>query len=54
MKITTTSRGFELIEFEDVNGELACLCGPTSKMFDRKAPDHPLQPEERRVVEAKP
>ena len=31
------------------NGELACLCGPTSKMFDRKAPDYPLQPEERRV-----
>lgn len=31
------------------NGELACLCGPTGKMFDRKETDHPLQPEERRV-----
>ena len=31
------------------NGELACLCGPTGKMFDRKEPPHPLQPEERRV-----
>lgn len=35
MKITTTSRGFELIEFEDVNGERCSLQQSSAMGFER-------------------
>jgi hypothetical protein len=35
MKVTTTSRGFELVEFEDVNGEKCSLQQSSATGFER-------------------